>query len=151
VVRPRSYAPQVLERIDRLAEADPGREVCGFVLARPGGSLDVVPIPNVADRYHERDARLFPRTARESYLMDPLTQLRVLEEVASGRSEVVAIFHSHVEAGAYFSAKDREDAVVDGVLQIPGAEHLVVSVRSGVVTERKRFVWDGQNFGDIPL
>ncbi len=150
-MKPRSYPPQILETIDRLAEADPGREVCGFVMARPGGALAVVPVPNVADRYHEKDPLRFPRTARDSYLMDPSTQLRVLEEVTSGRGEVVVIYHSHVEAGAYFSAKDREDALVDGVQLIPGAEYLVVSVRSGTARERKRFVWDGQEFADIPL
>ncbi len=151
MVTPRSYPPEVLERIARLAEADPEREVCGFVVTRSGAALEAVPIPNVADRYHQRDPRRFPRTARDSYLMDPLTQLRVLEEIAAQGGEVVAVYHSHIEAGAYFSAKDQEDAVVEGLQQVPGAEYLVFSVRGGAVGERKRFVWDGRDFIDVAL
>ena len=147
----RDYPPQVLREIARLAQADPEREVCGFVIARPGGALDVVPVPNVAERYHEKDPRRFPRTARDSYLMDPLTQLRVLDEAAAQGGEVAAVYHSHVETGAYFSMKDREDAVVESIQQIPGAEYLVFGVTRGMVRERKRFVWDGRDFAEVAL
>jgi proteasome lid subunit RPN8/RPN11 len=133
-----SYDPPVLARIAALCEADPEREVCGFVVRR-AGALEVVPIPNVADRYHARDPGRFPRTSRDGYLMEPKSQLRLLSELASAGGEVVAVWHSHVEVGAYFSAKDRADAVVDGVQQVPGAEYLVFGVRAGRVTEAKRY------------
>jgi [CysO sulfur-carrier protein]-S-L-cysteine hydrolase len=48
--------------------------------------------------------------------------------------------------GAYFSEKDRADAVVDGVQAVPGAEYLVLGVRGGRVTEARRFRWDGRGF-----
>ncbi len=144
------YGEEVLARIAALCEADPEREVCGFVVRR-GGALEVVPVANVADRYHARDPERFPRTSRHSYLMDPRAQLRVLEEVETSGASVVAVWHSHVEVGAYFSAKDRDDAVVDGVQQVPGAEYLVLGVRAGRVTEVKRFVWDGAEFAEAEL
>ncbi len=147
----RCYPALVLKRIAALAESDPDREVCGFVVERPGGAFDVVPVPNAADRYHEQDRSRFPRGARDSYLMDPLTQLRVLREAASGASGLVAIYHSHVDASANFSQRDREDAVVGGVQQIPGVEYLVVSVVRGAERERRRVVWDGRDFVDLPL
>ncbi len=140
-----AYGPELLARIGALCEADPEREVCGLV-ARRGARLEALPIPNVADRYHERDPARFPRTSRESYLMDPRALLRAFEDVAAAGGEVVAVWHSHVERGAYFSAKDRADAVVDGVEQIPGAEYLVFGVRGGRVAERKRYLYRGGEF-----
>ena len=145
-----SYGPELLDRLRALCEADPAREACGFVVRR-AGALEVVPIPNVADRYHARDPERFPRTSRDSYLMDPRAQLRVHEELAASGGEIVAVWHSHVEVGAYFSEKDRADAVVDGVQLVPGAEYLVLGVRGGRVDELKRYRFDGEGFVEVPL
>jgi proteasome lid subunit RPN8/RPN11 len=145
-----AYGPELLDRLRALCEADPERETCGFVV-RIAGALEVVPVPNVADRYHAHDPERFPRTSRDSYLMDPHSQLRVHEELAASGGEIVAVWHSHVEVGAYFSAKDRADAVVDGVQLVPDAEYLVLGVRGGRVDEVKRYRFDGEGFVEAPL
>jgi proteasome lid subunit RPN8/RPN11 len=145
-----AYPPEVVARIAALCEADPAREVCGFVVRR-GAELEVVPVPNVADRYHAADPARFPRTSRDSYLMDPKAQLRLQRELEAWGGEVVAVWHSHVEVGAYFSEKDRADAVVEGIQTVPGAEYLVLGVRGGRVTEAKRFRWDGRGFVESGL
>lgn len=135
---PPASGDDLLARIVERCEADPEREVCGFVVRR-GGADDVVQLENVADRYHARDPAAFPRTSRDSYLMDPRAQLRLQEELAAADGRIVAVWHSHVEVGAYFSAKDRADAVIDGAQVIPGAEYVVLGVRGGKVTEVRRF------------
>ncbi len=141
------YGPEVLARIGAFCEADPQREVCGFVVRRgPGSPLEAIAIPNVADRYHAADAGNFPRTSRDSYLMDPRAQLRVAQELDRAGGAVVAVWHSHVDVGAYFSPKDQADAVVEGLQLIPGAEYLVFGVSAGKVTERKRYRFDGAGF-----
>ncbi|BDG01178.1 M67 family metallopeptidase [Anaeromyxobacter oryzae] len=145
-----AYGPEVLARIAALCEADPEREACGFVVQR-GGAVEVVPVPNVADRYHAQDPERFPRTSRTSYLMDPRAQLRVHESLLDGRGEIVAVWHSHVEVGAYFSEKDRADALVDGEPLLPGAEYLVLGVRGGKVTETRRYVLEAGLFVERPL
>ncbi len=145
-----AYGPEIVARLVALCEADPAREVCGFVVRRAGG-LDVVKIANVADRYHAADPAAFPRTSRDSYLMDPKEQLRVHRELEAWGGEIVAVWHSHVEVGAYFSEKDRSDAVVDGVQAVPGAEYLVLGVRGGRVTEVKRYRLDGGAFVESSL
>jgi [CysO sulfur-carrier protein]-S-L-cysteine hydrolase len=145
-----AYPPDVVARIAALCEADPAREVCGFVVRR-GGELEVVPVPNVADRYHAVDPERFPRTSRDGYLMDAKVQLRLQREIEAWGGEIVAVWHSHVEVGAYFSEKDRADAVVDGVQTLPGAEYLVLGVRGGRVTEARRFRWDGREFVEAEL
>lgn len=138
------YGPEILRRLSALCEANPERETCGFVVRR-GGALEVVEIKNVADAYHAQDPAHFPRTSRESYLMDPRAQLRLHGALDREGGEIVAVWHSHVEVGAYFSAKDRADAVVDGVQLVPGAEYLVLGVRGGRVDEVRRYLWrDGE-------
>ncbi len=145
-----AYAPALLARIAALCEADPAREACGFVVER-AGRLDVVPITNVADRYHAADPRHFPRTSADGFVMDPREQLRVMQELDGAGGTLVAVWHSHVDAGAHFSAKDRADAVVDGLQQLPGAEYLVAGMRRGVVTELKRFRYADGEFVESDL
>lgn len=140
----RVYGQAVLRRIAEACEADPARETCGFVVQR-GGALEVVKVQNVADRYHELDPAAFPRTSRDSYLMDPRALLCVQEDAPDG-AEVVAVWHSHVEVGAYFSAKDRADAVVDGIQLVPGADYLVFSVQGGRAVEGKCFRHEAGDF-----
>jgi len=140
-----AFDPEIVARIVALCEADPEREVCGFVVQR-GGALHVERIPNLADRYHAVDPEHFPRTSRDSYLMDAKEQLRVHREIEAWGGEIAAVWHSHVETGAYFSAKDHADAVLDGAPAVPGAEYLVLGIRGGRVAEVKRFRWDGTAF-----
>ena len=138
------YGPELLAQLVARCEAEPEREACGFVVRR-AAALEVVPVENVADAYHARDPARFPRTSRTSYLMDPKAQLRLLRALEQDGGEIVAVWHSHVEVGAYFSAKDRADATVDGAPILPGAEYLVLGVRGGKVDEVRRFVWrDGE-------
>ena len=138
------YGPELLAQLVARCEAEPEREACGFVVRR-AAALEVVPVENVADAYHARDPARFPRTSRTSYLMDPKAQLRLLRALEQDGGEIVAVWHSHVEGGAYFSAKDRADATVDGAPILPGAEYLVLGVRGGKVDEVRRFVWrDGE-------
>jgi proteasome lid subunit RPN8/RPN11 len=141
---------RIVAHLVALCEADPEREVCGFVVRR-AGALHVEHVPNVADRYHERDPVQFPRTSRDAYLMDPKVQLRIHRELEAQGGEIAVVWHSHVECGAYFSDKDRSDAVVDGQPTVPGAEYLVLSVRGGRVDEVKRYCWDGKAHVEAPL
>jgi proteasome lid subunit RPN8/RPN11 len=145
-----AYGRDVLARIAALCEADPEREVCGFVVRR-AGTLEVVPVENVADRYHALDTERFPRTSRESYLMDPRALLRVHEDLDEAGGDLVAVWHSHVEVGAYFSPKDRADALVDGAPLLPGTEYLVVGVSGGRAHEVKRFRFEAGGFVEAAL
>lgn len=145
-----AYDAELLRRMMAPCEATPAEEACGFVVRR-GEALEVVAIPNVADRYHAADPVAFPRTSRTSYVMDPRAQLRLQRELRERGGEIVAVWHSHVEVGAYFSEKDRADAVVDGVQAVPGAEYVVLGVRGGRVTEARRYQYRGREFVEAVL
>jgi proteasome lid subunit RPN8/RPN11 len=83
--------------------------------------------------------------------MDPKAQLRLHEDLHVSGGELIAVWHSHLEVGAYFSAKDRADALVDGAPLLPGTEYLVAGVRGGRVHEVKRFRFEAGDFVEVPL
>jgi proteasome lid subunit RPN8/RPN11 len=151
LVRGVAYGTEMLRHIASLCEADPQRESCGFVVRRGGGKLEVVQIPNVADRYHDADPARFPRTSRDSYLMDARALRRLQDELDSCRGRMLAVWHSHIDAGAYFSAKDRADAVLEGEPVMPDVEYLVLGMRGGVVVEAKRFIYVAGQFAEEDL
>lgn len=122
------------EVIQWIEEAYP-EEGCGLVLEdKETGRHRVKPTQNLANQYHEMDPEKFPRTAEKFYVINPMEFVR-----AEDRGEQIAVvFHSHVDAGDYFSEedvkaatlpRDSEDAPYEQ--SHPGADYLVVSVRDG--------------------
>lgn len=149
--RPAAYGPEVLATVARACEADPEHEACGFVVER-GGALEVVVVPNAADELRAGDPAAFRRGSRDGYVMDPRAQLRVFRQLDATGGRVVAVWHSHVEAGAWFSEEDRAAAVIGGEPVLPGVEHLVFAVRGGRVVERRRYrLTGGAWVGSEPL
>jgi hypothetical protein len=47
-----------------------------------------------------------------------------------------------VDAGAYFSATDRQNAMIDGEATYPDAVYVVVSVVEGRAVAASAFAWD---------
>ena len=99
------------------------REGCGLWFERRG----FVPIRNVAAAGATR------------YTMEPKEMLAALEV----DDPLVAIVHSHPDAGAYFSAEDRDMALGGANEPLwPGVQYVVVSVRGGKAREARSFRWD---------
>src|SRR2546428_14120460 len=76
---------------------------------------------------HARDPVTFPRTARNAYYMDPIDALR-LNRLADEGFAFAVIYHSHPNAGAYFSETDRGQALIKGEPANPRAAYVVASV-----------------------
>jgi proteasome lid subunit RPN8/RPN11 len=133
--------------VDQIAahgERDYPIEACGLVF---GQSDDprlsrVVPMKNVQDKYHRLDPEAFPRDGRDAFRLDELERLRVLDDSrAKGLVERI-LYHSHCDAGAYFSPEDRAMAVQQGVEMMPGVVHVVVSIRRGRRADMAAFRFD---------
>jgi proteasome lid subunit RPN8/RPN11 len=129
-------------------------EGCGLIFTGPAGRRAVA-MENVIDRYHARDPVQFPRTARTGYFMEPRQQLTAIEAAEANGERLSAVFHSHADVGAYFSAEDRAMALTDeGEPLQPGVEYLVLSVRAGRCDGIKgfRFESGGKTFErELPL
>src|SRR5262245_59078992 len=94
------------------------KESCGVILVR-GGERRTLPCRNVQDDLHARDPERNPRTSRTTYHIDPQDLLRIGRLEGEGFT-VAVIYHSHVDAGAYFSETDRRQALMDGEPTYPG-------------------------------
>lgn len=143
-----------IEAIQRHARADYPAECCGVLLVRPGASGDrrLLACRNIQDELHARDAGRFPRTARTAYYIAHEDLLEIGRREGEG-FEVRVIYHSHVDAGAYFSETDRRNAMIDGVPAYPQATYVVVAVADGLVAETRahRFSAETHEFVEIPL
>jgi len=117
-------------------------ECCGLLLGHSTRALTrVVRCTNVqAARRARGESEL---DARHAFWIDERQLLRALRE-AEARAEVLAvIYHSHVDADAYFSYADAAGALgPSGSPLYPGTVQLVVSVREGRVRDAVGFAWD---------
>ena len=129
--------PAEVTAIKQQAAAEYPNECCGVIVTR-GAERRIVPCRNVQDQMHARDPITFPRTARNAYYMDPIDALRLNRLVDEG-FEFSVIYHSHPNAGAYFSETDRAQALMRGEPAYPGAAYLVVSVIGGEVKSLAAF------------
>ena len=146
-----------LEAIKKHAEADYPAECCGVLLVRPGGpgrmeERRLAPCRNIQDELHGKDPARFPRTSRTAYYIAHEDLLEIGRREGEG-FEVRVIYHSHVDAGAYFSETDRRNAMVDDAPAYPHTTYVVVSVAGGRVADVRahRFSADASEFVETPF
>jgi len=132
-----------LDRVRAQATEEYPSECCGVVLARPGRPDDRIFLRcrNVQDELHRRDPERHGRDARTAYYIDPKDLLTIGRHEGTGY-RVRTIYHSHIDAGAYFSETDKRNALVDGEPAYPDATYVVVSVMEGQVRTAAAFHWD---------
>jgi glutamate-1-semialdehyde 2,1-aminomutase len=135
--------PDELAAIKRQAIAEYPNECCGVILVRDTERRHV-PCHNVQDQMHARDPVTFPRTARNAYYMDPLDALKLNRYVDDGFAFAV-IYHSHPNAGAYFSETDRGQALIKGEPAYPGAVYVVLSVVGREVKAVAAYRWNAES------
>ncbi len=132
----------VMEDIEAHALECFPKECCGFVMgpADDARALDESRREeNEADKYHRLDPETFPRTAETYFKINELRAARTFDEGDASGRPVKVIYHSHCDAGAYFSAEDAATFANNEQLMWPAA-FIVVSVQGGVFAERKLWV-----------
>lgn len=117
-------------------------ESCGFV-AGPASDPPVldrsVRQENEADKYHKLDPVTFPRTSRTYFKINEMRAARAFENGEREGLPIKVIYHSHCDAGAYFSQEDAATFAVDDTLMWPCA-FIVVSVQQGKLADTKLWV-----------
>ena len=134
--------PGELESVRAQAVEEYPFESCGVVLAR-GSERRLLRCRNAQNELHARDPQRYPRDARTAYYIDPKDLLRIGDLERQGFA-VAVIYHSHVDAGAYFSETDVRQALVGGEPAYPGATYVVTSVREGAVDAVAAFRWNAE-------
>ena len=141
--------PAEQEAIHAQAVEEYPFESCGVILAR-GSERRLLRCRNAQNELHARDPVRYTRDARTAYYIDPKDLLRIGDLERQG-FEVAVIYHSHVDAGAYFSETDRRQAVVGGDPAYPGAVYVVTSVVRGAVDAMAAFRWDVARRDFVPM
>lgn len=140
-------------------------EACGYLCGPAAEPLLVdeqVRMENTASKLHAIDPERYFRTARSFFDFNGKRFADAVERGAKAGRPVKVLYHSHLDAGAYFSPTDAammsggEPPAEEGgpITMGPGPAFplafLVTSVRGGeagpVVDDHRLFVWDGEAF-----
>jgi proteasome lid subunit RPN8/RPN11 len=135
-------AAEVMAELEAHALACYPSECCGFVSgpAEQPALLDAAQREeNEADKYHALDPETFPRTSRTYFKINELRAARAFDAGDKSGRPIKVIYHSHCDAGAYFSAEDAATFASGNLLMWPCA-FIVVSVQNGAIAERKLWV-----------
>ena len=127
-------------------------ECCGMIIERDGRE-EVVRVTNIQNQLHAQDPGQFPRTAAIAYTMGP-EAAPVLLAAERGELQLRAIYHSHPDHDAYFSAEDRTQALGGwDEPNYPAAVQIVMSVRQRTVKGTKAFAWGAarRDFVEVEL
>ena len=137
------FTREELDRIRAQAVAEYPAECCGVLLTRDAAPAErlLMPCRNIQDELHSKDPVRHPRDSRTAYFIDPKDLLSIGRREGQGY-RVATIYHSHIDTGAYFSATDRQNALIDGQPAYPDAVYVVLSVVAGPVEDAAAFVWD---------
>ncbi|MFZ1120713.1 MAG: M67 family metallopeptidase [Candidatus Binataceae bacterium] len=143
------------DQIVAQAEREFPFECCGFIIGNDAvegaGAVEcadtieeVRPITNIQNRQHAEDPIAFARDARTAFLMEPREHLAVMNEIDRRRLRLSAVYHSHPDHDAYFSATDRAQACSfdPGEPDYPDTVYIVISVRAGKFARAAAFRWD---------
>ena len=132
----------VIESIRAHAKEAFPSECCGFA-SGPAADAALVDATdravNEADRYHALDPERFPRTSRMYFKINELRAARAFDAGEKSGTPIKVIYHSHCDAGAYFSKEDADTFASENTLMWPCA-FLVVSVVRGEVVDKKLWV-----------
>jgi proteasome lid subunit RPN8/RPN11 len=91
-------------------------------------------------RLHRQDPVAYPRGGQRAFHMNEFDYMRVQKEAEASGDRVTGVYHSHVEAGAYFS-EDDQDSALQELYPFPKVDHIVVSVMDRAVKEVAAFRW----------
>jgi len=133
--------PMLRAMVAHAREAYPA-EACGIVIGTTERLTKLTRCRNVQDELHAEDPATHPRTSRDGYSIHPQDMFLVMREARERGEAFRVIYHSHVDAGAYFSEEDKRVATWDGEATYPEAAHVVVSVMGGEPKEINLFLWN---------
>lgn len=143
---------------DALAGYARDEEACGYLRGPSSDALlcdEHARMENIANKLHKLDPVTYFRTGRMYFEFNGEKFRRAIAASAAEGRPVKVLYHSHLDAGAYFSPTDaaamsqgQQPEEEGGPIQMgPGPEwplaFLVTSVAGGAVREHGLFVWDG--------
>jgi proteasome lid subunit RPN8/RPN11 len=145
-MNPATIKRATFDQMAAHAEREFPYECCGFIIS-DSTSEEVRPITNIQNLKHAEDPASFTRDARTAFLMDPKQHLAVLNEIDRRKLTLKAVYHSHPDHDAYFSATDRAQACSfdPEAPDYPDTAYLVISVLDGKFARAAAFMWNEEH------
>lgn len=138
--------PQDLEIMYAHAVDQFPNECCGIILGAPNKPerSEIRRLTNIQHQLNKLYPDLYQRDADTGYFADPKELISVFKDAASSGLEVIGFYHSHPNHDVYWSKEDHKAAMWAGTGEpsFPGAFHVVISIRDGVVKGAAMFKWD---------
>ena len=131
----------IIEKIYAHALREYPCECCG-ILTGTETVQEIHPCRNIQNELHGEDPVRYPRDARTAYMIARGEFDSIVSSAKEKGAEVLALYHSHCEHGAYFSEEDVAAQTVFGEPEFPDALHIVVSVMDKKIHEMRCFLWD---------
>lgn len=134
------------------AKEDFPDECCGVILHTDTEEF-VIRCQNIQNQKHKNDPDTYPRDAHTAYLMDPDDLIKIHRESETQNKPIKAFYHSHPDREAYFSEKDKSDAMWDEDPAHPGVAYIVISIYGDTIRDIKAFMWDNttSDFIETPV
>ena len=144
---------------DALAGYAKDEEACGYLRGPAADPLrcdEHVKMINVANKLHALDPEVYFRTGRTYFTFNEKKFQDAVTASEQAGTPVKVLYHSHLDAGAYFSPTD---AAVMSMGEAPTVEggpitmgtgpnwplaFLVISVREGKIAEHRLFTWSAE-------
>ena len=135
---------RLLNELGEHARETHPEECCGLLTGgAPGRYERVHRCRNDMTRLHQQDPLAFPRDGRTAFHMSEADYVRVQKDADERGDLVTAVYHSHTDAGAYFSELDQEFAS-QHAFPFPDAHHIVISIVDGLLKETALFRRDDE-------
>lgn len=131
---------KTLDEICEHAREEFPDECCGVILSTDLQEF-VRPCRNIQNQMHQDDPDTYPRDARTAYIMHPDDLIKIHNESDKQNRPIKAFYHSHPNHEAYFSDKDKSDAMVWGEPAYPGVVYIVISIYEDTIRSVKAFGW----------
>ena len=150
---------------DAIARYGSDEEACGYICGPAGDVLcdETVPLQNLANKLHKLDPETYFRTGRTFFAFNEKKFDDAVTHAKTNGRPAKVLYHSHLDAGAYFSPTDsavlsfgEPPSTEGGEAKLgPGPQwplaFLVTSVRKGdcpapLIDDHKLFVWAGAAF-----
>jgi len=140
-------------------------EACGYLrgpVADPRRCDEAVTLENIANKLHRSDPARYFRTGRAYFEFNTFKFERAVQSSAAEGRPVKVLYHSHLDAGAYFSPTDRAAMSMGAPPEVEGGPitmgpgpayplaFLVVSVCAGAIEEHRVFIWDEEARDFLP-
>ncbi len=143
---------ETLTHIYAHAKSEFPDECCGAILS-DGTREFVWKCRNIQNELHQKDPDTYPRNARTAYVIHPDDLIALHKETETKDLQIKVFYHSHPNHEAYFSKKDRGDAMMWGEPAYPDTTYLVISVYNAEIRAVRAFAWgeETRDFFEVPL